>query len=127
MEPAMKNKSKFVYRKFLTDTPALNRSELIVYTDSSGFTHIGRIIALPREAVRIENDSIYIDTRDTTKYKLSEEYLYPSIKTTSSTSGWVDVQSGSYFVLKDNNRQNVSIPSNIVKRGNIKGTIVKVL
>ena len=97
------------------------RGDIVVfkYPNDTKQYFIKRVISLPGEKVKIDNNQIYINGT-----RLNEPYLAPNTETVLALRGYGDVELGSdeYFLLGDN--RNESLDSRIfgpVKRDLIVG------
>jgi len=86
------------------------RGDIVVfkYPNDTKQYFIKRVIGLPGERVKIENNQVYINGT-----KLNEPYLAPGTETVLPLRGYGDVELGSdeYFLLGDN--RNESLDSRI--------------
>lgn len=88
----------------------IERFDLVVFHDSSNRTLVKRVIGLPGEEIRYENDQLYIDDQ-----KIEEKFLdnnlvnhaggvWTSDFTLEELTGTQIVPEDEYFVLGDNRR-----------------------
>lgn len=99
------------------------RSQIVTY-QKDGNTHIGRIIALPHESVRVENGYIYLKKEDGI-WRLTEDFL-PKYQETQAipTAQWVDLWSDVYLILPDYRPNKIIIDSYIVKQSEISKYLI---
>ncbi|MBI4058938.1 signal peptidase I [Candidatus Microgenomates bacterium] len=121
MEPTLKNGQLVIFRRSLA---AINpsRADVVLYKkENDQGLHIGRVIGLPLESIRITKGNVYLDDNDQ-KYRLLEEYLPANTKTVSYTPGdWVKVENYKYFIIGDNRQDVINIKDNFVHRNDIMG------
>lgn len=126
MEPAVKNGQNVVYR---TSYPSMNlqRSDIVFYTDPNrpDVDHIGRIVGMPSESIRIGKGNVYIDDNQR-KYKIIEDYLPIDTKTRAQLEDqWFKLSQYEYFIIKDNREAyTVDFKNSIVHKNNIKGKLL---
>lgn len=88
----------------------INRFDVIVFRDSSNKTFVKRVIGLPGESIRYENDQLFVDNKPIKERFLENDYVekaggvWTSNFTLESLTGEVVVPEGHYFVLGDNRR-----------------------
>lgn len=124
MEPTMTSGKHFIVRKYFLSTPDPRRSEIVIYKiPGVENDFIGRVIALPKESLRIENGNIYIDD-NVKKYRLEEEYVSAPGSTKSYTDGkWVKLGEYDYLILGDHRASTIDIQSYVIKRSDIKAAL----
>lgn len=98
MEPAYQNGNNLIIDKFFYRFNGLKRHDIIVFRDENGKILIKRIIALPKETVRIDNEgNIYINDEI-----LQEEYGTEVILDAGIAIQKIQLDEKEYFVLGDN-------------------------
>ena len=103
---------------------SMHRSSVVLVNTGNGIENVGRIIALPTEAVRVENGNIYIDN-NVAQWRLVEEYLPEGRETTAREERkWFRLNEFEYLVLTDNQRQWLDIPKMIVHKDKIDSLYV---
>ena len=100
MEPTIEVGDSFFMNRVIYKFSSPKRGDIIVFrTDASddAALHIRRVIGLPGETILIRNGKIYID---------GEEYMesgnYPAVTNPGLAENGVTLNSGEYFVLRDN-------------------------
>lgn len=125
MMPNYQPGENVLIQRYFMSSPNPLRGEVVLYrTNESSSEKIGRVLALPGEAVRIENGSIYIDKGP--EYRLEEEYLPTDVKTTSVTEGWFELNEYQYFIVLDSRVSPIDISRSIVGRGLILGKAIQI-
>lgn len=88
----------------------INRFDVIVFRDASNRTFVKRVIGLPGESIRYEDDQLYVDNKSIKEPFLENDYVekaggvWTSNFTLESLTGEVVIPDGHYFVLGDNRR-----------------------
>ena len=104
MEPTIEVGDSFFMNRVIYKFSSPKRGDIIVFRDGCPATTrrfiSGRVIGLPGETILIRNGKIYID---------GEEYMesgnYPAVTNPGLAENGVTLNSGEYFVLGDNRKQ----------------------
>jgi signal peptidase I len=125
MEPTLKNGTNVLFRRWGNN---LKRGDVVLYRKSYGngaaVDYVGRIVGLPQESARIENGFLYIGNNKD-QYRVEEEYLATNTKTNSYQEGeWFKIGQFEYLVLTDKRDNKISLPTMMVHKSNIKGTLI---
>lgn len=105
MEPNFHTRERLIVNKIIYNIRTPERGEVVVFHAPSGVDYIKRVIALPGEKIRIQNNKVYINGEE-----LKEPYLQEAIddyKTRTGSNYNVDfsevtVEEGKVFVMGDN-------------------------
>ncbi|HAI22835.1 MAG: hypothetical protein UV37_C0004G0047 [Candidatus Collierbacteria bacterium GW2011_GWA1_42_60] len=103
MEPTIKNGQTALFRRvFLAGEP--RRSLIVLYEPEPGLVKIGRILAEPKESVRVQGGKVYIDN-NAGKYEIQEEYLEKDTETHANIENtWVKMGEFNYLIVPDNRK-----------------------
>lgn len=103
MEPTIKNGQMALFRRaFLAGEP--RRSLIVLYEPEPGLVKIGRILAEPKESVRVQGGKVYIDN-NAGKYEIQEEYLEKGTKIRANLENtWVKIGEFNYLIVPDNRK-----------------------
>jgi signal peptidase I len=98
----------------------VDRYDVIIYRDISGYDVIKRVIGMPNEAVEIREGTVFIDGSP-----IEENYTEGS----ANEMAEVTVAEGSYFVIGDNRNPGASLDSRnsdvgVITESRIKGKAV---
>lgn len=73
-------------------------NDVVLYEDSKGQVHLGRVVAVPGQTVDFPEEGGYL----VNSYQLSEEITYPTYKSEKSKVKFpIELGDGEYFVLND--------------------------
>ena len=100
MEPTLYDKQHLFIEKVSSKIKGIDRFDIIVfqpYEDNDDLFYIKRVIGLPGEKVKIENNTIYIDGK-----KLNESYGKGSYTDAKMAKNTISLDEDDYFVLGDN-------------------------
>jgi len=104
MEPNFKTGERLIVNKIIYDIRPPKRGEVIVFHAPAGIDYIKRVIGLPGETIKIENNTVYINGEP-----LDEPYLREAIDEYASSGRLynedyheVTVPERSVFVMGDN-------------------------
>jgi signal peptidase I len=105
MEPNFFDKERLIVNKIIYDFRTPQRGEVIVFHSPYGRDYIKRVIALPGETVRVEDDDVFINGE-----RLKEPYIEEIVKETQARGQKYnthdyperEVPEGTVFVLGDN-------------------------
>ncbi len=115
MQPTLSDGDNLIVDKLSYRFRDPDRFDIIVFPQGDGRYFIKRIIGLPGENVRIDEDgSIYIDGE-----KLSESYGKEVIQDPGLAKDGIELGADEYFVLGDN--RNDSMDSRMAEVGRIAG------
>ena len=115
MQPTLSDGDNLIVDKLSYRFRDPDRFDIIVFPQGDGRYFIKRIIGLPGENVRIDEDgSIYIDGE-----KLSESYGKEVIQNPGLAKDGIELGADEYFVLGDN--RNDSMDSRMAEVGQIAG------
>ena len=115
MQPTLSDGDNLIVDKLSYRFRNPDRFDIIVFPQGDGRYFIKRIIGLPGENVRIDEDgSIYIDGE-----KLSESYGKEVIQDPGLAKDGIELAADEYFVLGDN--RNDSMDSRMAEVGRIAG------
>lgn len=115
MQPTLSDGDNLIVDKLSYRFRDPDRFDIIVFPQGDGRYFIKRIIGLPGENVRIDEDgSIYIDGE-----KLSESYGKEVIQDPGLAKDGIELAADEYFVLGDN--RNDSMDSRMAEVGRIAG------
>lgn len=115
MQPTLSDGDNLIVDKLSYRFRDPDRFDIIVFPQGDGRYFIKRIIGLPGESVRIDEDgSIYIDGE-----KLSESYGKEVIQNPGLAKDGIELGADEYFVLGDN--RNDSMDSRMAEVGRIAG------
>lgn len=115
MQPTLSDGDNLIVDKLSYRFRNPDRFDIIVFPQGDGRYFIKRIIGLPGENVRIDEDgSIYIDGE-----KLSESYGKEVIQNPGLAKDGIELGADEYFVLGDN--RNDSMDSRMAEVGRIAG------
>ncbi len=115
MQPTLSDGDNLIVDKLSYRFRDPDRFDIIVFPQGDGRYFIKRIIGLPGENVRIDEDgSIYIDGE-----KLSESYGKEVIQNPGLAKDGIELGADEYFVLGDN--RNDSMDSRMAEVGRIAG------
>lgn len=115
MQPTLSDGDNLIVDKLSYRFRDPDRFDIIVFPQGDGRYFIKRIIGLPGENVRIDEDgSIYIDDE-----KLSESYGKEVIQNPGLAKDGIELGADEYFVLGDN--RNDSMDSRMAEVGRIAG------
>lgn len=115
MQPTLSDGDNLIVDKLSYRFGDPDRFDIIVFPQGDGRYFIKRIIGLPGENVRIDEDgSIYIDGE-----KLSESYGKEVIQNPGLAKDGIELGADEYFVLGDN--RNDSMDSRMAEVGRIAG------
>lgn len=104
MEPTLKNGQLAVFRRaFLGGEP--RRSLIVIYEPQQpGDVRVGRILAEPKDSVRIQNGKVYIDN-NAGKYEITEEYVAKGAETHANLENtWVKINEFNYLIVPDDRK-----------------------
>lgn len=88
----------------------VERFDLVVFYDSSNRTLVKRVVGLPGEKIRYENDQLYINDEEIEEKFLDNDLvnnaggIWTSDFTLEELTGTQVISEGEYFVLGDNRR-----------------------
>lgn len=115
MQPTLSDGDNLIVDKLSYRFRDPDRFDIIVFPQGDGRYFIKRIIGLPGENIRIDEDgSIYIDGE-----KLSESYGKEVIQDPGLAKDGIELGADEYFVLGDN--RNDSMDSRMAEVGRIAG------
>lgn len=100
MEPTLYDKQHLFIEKVSSKIKGIKRFDIIVfqpYEDNDDLFYIKRVIGLPGEKVKIENNTIYINGK-----KLNESYGKGSYTDAKMAKNTITLDEDDYFVLGDN-------------------------
>lgn len=105
MEPNFHTDERLIVNKILYKIRSPHRGEVVVFHAPTGVDYIKRVIALPGEKIKIENDKVYINGEE-----LKESYIQEAIDKLKNESGRnyntdfpeTTVADGTVFVMGDN-------------------------
>lgn len=100
MEPTLYDKQHLFIEKVSSKIKGIDRFDIIVfqpYEDNDDLFYIKRVIGLPGEKVKIENNTIYINGK-----KLNESYGKGSYTDAKMAKNTITLDEDDYFVLGDN-------------------------
>ncbi len=89
---------------------SIERFDVVVFRDETGRPLVKRVIGLPGEHLRFENDQLYIDERPIDEPFLDNAFvkeaggIWTSDFTLESLTGKMTIPKGEYFVMGDNRR-----------------------
>lgn len=102
MSPTLEHNTHIVYEPFTT----LERFDIILFHDSQGEAFIKRIVGLPGERLRYEDDQLYINDEPIDEPFLDLENEENQVDTADFTleslTGLEVIPEGNYYVLGDN-------------------------
>ena len=100
MEPTLDNRQHLLIEKISHKVKGIKRYDVIVFqpfSDDNKLFYIKRVIGLPGETVKIENNIIYINGK-----KLNDPYGYNSFTDAKLAKDTIMLGANDYFVLGDN-------------------------
>lgn len=105
MEPNFHTKERLIVNKIIYNIRTPERGEVVVFHAPAGVDYIKRVVALPGEKVKIQNNKVFINGEE-----LQESYLQTAIddyKARTNSNYNVDfseitVEDGKVFVMGDN-------------------------
>ncbi|MDF2936936.1 MAG: sipS [Paenibacillaceae bacterium] len=105
MEPNFHTRERLIVNKIIYHIRTPERGEVVVFHAPSGVDYIKRVIALPGEKIKLQNNKVYINGEE-----LEESYLQEAIddyKARTNSNYNVDfseitVEEGKVFVMGDN-------------------------
>lgn len=105
MEPNFHTGERLIVNKIIYDIRKPERGEVVVFHAPTGVDYIKRVIGLPGEKVKIENNKVYINGEE-----LPESYLVEAVANEKAKTGGnynkdfpeTTVAEGSVFVMGDN-------------------------
>lgn len=121
MAPTIKDGQTTLFRRsFLSGEP--RRSLIVLYETEPGLVKIGRILAEPKESVRVQGGKVYIDN-NAGKYEIQEEYLEKGTETHANIENtWVKMGEFNYLIVPDNRKDFVlDLKKQQVNKNNITG------
>lgn len=119
MEPTLSHEDNLIVDKISYRFTEPKRFDIIVFPFQyeEDTYYIKRIIALPGESVRIEEDGTIYITDENGSYALEESYGMETIEFTGRAAEEIKLGADEYFVLGDN--RNNSTDSRMAEVGNI--------
>lgn len=104
MEPNFYTSERLIVNKLVYSIRKPQRGEVIVFHAPAGIDYIKRVIALPGETVKIENNKVFVDGKE-----LDEEYIRDVVEQKAKNGEKYNrdypetkVPEGSIFVMGDN-------------------------
>lgn len=126
MEPTLQNRQTIIFRKLIFLPGNLRRGDIVLYTRThKNITNdfVGRVVALPTESIRFENNNFYLDD-NTEQYRVEEKYLPPTTKTRANDNNdWIKLGRFEYFIIEDKRTGIIDIEDHTIHKDNIKGVL----
>lgn len=110
-----------IINKFKHKITGLERGDLVVFTPphDQDKTYIKRVLGLPGETLKIDDQKVYIKAKDSDEFVLIEE---PYIKTPPRLNDQRTMDEKEYYVMGDNRDSSSDSRSwGVVKQSSIKG------
>jgi len=103
MEPTLHNEEKIFVSKFKT-TKLYERGNIVVISGKDGVRYVKRIIALPGDKIKMLDDRLLINGKETDEPYLEEYKKSANLKHKNFTGnfGPINVPNDQYFVMGDN-------------------------
>jgi signal peptidase I len=130
MEPTYYDERIFFVNKFLLLFSEPERGQIIQFIEpTSNELFIKRIIGLPGEQVKVQQNKIFLVDTEGNETVLVEDYLPDNTVTRSATGGAEDysvIEENEYFVVGDNRKMSHdSRHFGAVDRSLIQGVVIK--